>query len=117
MRDQLFGLGGHVVIDAMTTSSSKHARRRLPSRIPLHAIERVETVTEAPERWRRRHGIHRADTLLVTPFDKPNCVLVLTPDAGVTLRHWQVRRNAPRYVPLYLDRPELLAAQVGRTAG
>ena len=85
---------------------------RTQGSIPLSAIERVETVTEAPERWRRRHGIHRADTLLVTPFDKPNCVLVLRADADVTLMHWQVCRKAPRHVLLYLDRPELLARSI-----
>jgi len=85
---------------------------RTEGSIPLWAIERVERVAEAPERWRRRHGIHSADTLLVTPFDKPNCVLVLKPDVEVTLLHWQVRRCAPRYVLLYIDRPELLAQRV-----
>ncbi|SFD90139.1 hypothetical protein [Massilia yuzhufengensis] len=80
--------------------------------VPLSAIERCEAVTEAPERWSRRHGIHRADTLLVTPFDKPNCVLFLKPDATVTLLHWQVQRQAPRYLLLYLDRPERLASHV-----
>jgi hypothetical protein len=90
---------------------------RTEGSIPLCAIERIEMVTEAPERWRRRQGIHRADTLLVTPFDKPNCVLLLKPEAGVTLLHWQVERRAPRYVLLYLDRPELLARRVaGRPA-
>jgi hypothetical protein len=85
---------------------------RTEGSIPLSAIERAERVAEAPERWRRRQGIHRADTLLVTPFDKPNCVLVLKPDAGVRLLHWQVDRLAPRYVLLYVDRPELLARRI-----
>lgn len=88
---------------------------RTEGSIALHAIARCERVDEAPERWRRRHGIHASDTLLVTPFDKPNCVLVLKPDAEVTLLHWQVKRRAPRYVLMYLDRPELLASQVGAT--
>lgn len=88
---------------------------RTQGSISLSAIERVEAVTEAPERWRRRHGIHRADTMLVTPIDKPNCVLVLRPEAGVSLLHWQVRRTAPRYVLLYLDRPELLRQQLERS--
>lgn len=103
------GDGTHMLADDML-----HLRVgvRTQGGIPLSAIERVEAVTEAPERWRHRHGIHRADTILVTPFDKPNCVLVLQADADVTLLHWQVRRKAPRYVLLYLDRPELLACSV-----
>ena len=64
-------------------------------------------------RWRRRHGIHPADTVLVTPFDQPNCVLVMRPDHGLGILHWQVRRAVPRYLLLYLDRPALLAAQLG----
>lgn len=87
---------------------------RTQGSIPLSSIERVDAVSEAPERWRRRHGIHPADTITVTPFDKPNCALVMKPDAGVTLLHWQVRRAAPRYVLLYLDRPELLASRIGQ---
>lgn len=86
---------------------------RTEGSIPLSAIERCDAIDEEPQRWRRRHGIHQSDTLLVTPFDKPNCVLVIKPDADVTLLHWQVERRAPRYVLLYLDRPQLLASQVG----
>lgn len=101
--------GAHVLADEVL-----HLRVgvRTQGSIPLAAIERIEAISEVPERWRRRHGIHRADTLLVTPFDKPNCVLVLKADAGISLLHWQVRRPAPRYVLLYLDRPELLARSV-----
>lgn len=101
--------GSHVLADDVL-----HLRVgvRTQGSIPLSAIARVDAVQEAPERWRRRHGIHPADTMLVTPFDKPNCVLVMKPEAGVTLLHWQVRRAAPRYVLLYLDRPELLVRNV-----
>lgn len=101
--------GSHVLVDDVL-----HLRVgvRTQGSIPLSCIERLETVTEAPERWRRRHGIHPADTITVTPFDKPNCVLVMRPDSGVNLLHWQVRRAAPRYILLYLDRPELLAGRV-----
>lgn len=103
--------GSHVLADDVL-----HLRVgvRTQGSIALSAIERVDAVTEAPDRWRRRHGVHRADTVLVTPFDKPNCVLVVKQDAGVTLLHWQVRRAAPRYILLYLDRPELLVRGVGQ---
>lgn len=85
---------------------------RTQGSIPLAAIARVEAVKDSPERWRRQHGIHSADTLLVTPFDKPNCVLVMKPEAQLTLLHWQVRRSVPRYVLLYVDRPELLTRRI-----
>jgi hypothetical protein len=103
------GAGSHVL-----TGDMLHLQVGVRSQgsIPLSMIERCDLVAEAPERWRRRHGIHQADTLLVTPFDKPNCVLVLAPDAEVTILHWQVSRRAPRYVLLYLDRPELLASRL-----
>ena len=103
------GEGSHVLADEVL-----HLRVGVRSQasIPLAAIERFETVAHDPIQWRRQHGIHRANTLLVTPFDKPNCVLVLKPDAAVTILHWQVRRAAPRYLLLYLDRPELLASRV-----
>jgi len=107
------GAGRHVLADGVL-----HLRVGVRSQgdIPLAAVERMEAITDTPERWRRRHGIHRADTLLVTPFDKPNCVLVIKPDAGATLLHWQVRRPAPRHLLLYLDRPQLLAAQLARVS-
>lgn len=104
------GNGCHAIADGVL---QLRVGVRSQGSIPLCAIERCERVDEAPERWRRRHGIHAFDTVLVTPFDKPNCVLLLKAEAGVTLLHWQVRRKAPRYVLMYVDRPELLAGWVG----
>jgi len=103
------GAGRHVLADGVL-----HLRVGVRSQgdIPLAAVERMEAITDTPERWRRRHGIHRADTILVTPFDKPNCVLVIKPDTGAILLHWQVRRPVPRYLLLYLDRPQLLATRL-----
>lgn len=105
--------GSHVLADGVL-----HLRVgvRTQGAIALSAIERVDSVLEAPGHWRRRHAIHPADTMTVTPFDKPNCVLVMKPDAGVTLLHWQLRRTAPRYILLYLDRPELLVRSVKQSA-
>lgn len=80
--------------------------------LPLAAIERMEPVDQPLPAWRRKHGVGRLATLLVTPFDKPNCVLVLKPDADAGILHWQVQRRMPKYVFLYLDRPELLAARL-----
>lgn len=77
-------------------------------------VARLERVDAALPNWRRRHGVASRDTLLVTPFDKPNCVLVLVDDARVDILHWQATKRLPRYVFLYLDRPELLAARLRR---
>lgn len=85
---------------------------RASGMIPLDAIERCERIDLAPGDWRRRHKIARADTVLVTPFDKPNCVLVMKRNSGATLLHWQVQRPIPRYLLLYVDRPELIASRI-----
>lgn len=78
--------------------------------VPLAAIEAIEAVDQPLAAWRRARGVASRDTLLITPFDQPNCVIVLQPDAEVAITHWQVQRRLPRYVLLYLDRPALLMA-------
>lgn len=85
---------------------------RASGNIALDAIERCERIDMAASDWRRRHKIACADTMLVTPFDKPNCVLVVRQNAGATLLHWQVQRPVPRYLLLYVDRPELIANRI-----
>ena len=105
------GAGHHVLTD-----DTLHLRvgARASGALPLAAIEGFETVDQAVPLWRRKRGVRSCDTLVVTPFDKPNCVLILKPEARVDILHWQVERQAPRYVFLYLDRPELLAARLRR---
>lgn len=103
------GAGRHILTD-----DALHLRvgARVDGVLPLAAIARMEKVEMALPLWRRRHGVAKSDTLLVTPFDKPNCVLVLEKDAQVDVLHWQVDKRLPRHVFLYLDRPELLAARL-----
>ena len=105
------GAGQHVM-----THDALHLRvgARVEGVLPLAAIARMEKVEVQLPLWRRRHGVARQDMLLVTPFDQPNCVLVLADDARVDILHWQARKRLPRYVFLYLDRPELLAARLRR---
>lgn len=107
------GAGRHVM-----TADALHLRigARVDGVLPLAAIARLETVDMPPPAWRRRYGVARRDTLLVTPFDKPNCVLVLEDDAQVDILHWQATKRLPRHVFLYLDRPELLAARLRQRA-
>lgn len=90
---------------------------RVDGTLPLAAIARVEKVDMLLPAWRHRHGVARTDTLLVTPFDKPNCVLVLHEDAQVDILVHQSITRLPRYVFLYLDRPELLAARLRQPDG
>lgn len=105
------GAGRHVMTD-----DALHLRvgARVEGVLPLTAVARLERVDAPLPIWRRRHGVASRDTLLVTPFDKPNCVLVLVDDARIDILHWQARKRLPRYVFLYLDRPELLAARLRR---
>ncbi|WP_429248867.1 hypothetical protein [Massilia sp. UYP32] len=105
------GAGRHVMTDDTLHLS---VGARVEGLLPLAAIARLETVDAPLPIWRRRHGVASRDTLLVTPFDKPNCVLVLADDARIDILHWQARKRLPRYVFLYLDRPELLAARLRR---
>jgi hypothetical protein len=105
------GPGRHVM-----TAEALHLRVgvRVEGTLPLAAIARVEPVDLLLPSWRHRHGVARRDTLVVTPFDKPNCVLVLHQEAQVDILLHQVTTRLPRYVFLYLDRPALLAAHVDR---
>ncbi|MGF6272206.1 hypothetical protein ABIB38_000548 [Massilia sp. UYP11] len=105
------GAGRHVMTD-----DALHLRvgARAEGVLPFAAIVRLEVVDSPLPIWRRRHGVASQDTLLVTPFDRPNCVLVLGEDARIDILHWQAQKCLPRYVFLYLDRPELLAARLRR---
>lgn len=107
------GAGRHVVTD---DALHLHVGARVDGALPLAAIVRLEKVDAPLPAWRRRHGVARRETLLVTPFDQPNCVLVLDEDIQVDILHWQMKRRLPRYVFLYLDRPELLAARLRQRA-
>lgn len=105
------GAGRHVVTDE---ALYLRVGARVDGVLPLTAIARMEMVDAPLPVWRRRHGVARRDLLKVTPFDQPNCVLVLDDDARIDILHWQVKKRLPRYVFLYLDRPELLATRLRR---
>jgi hypothetical protein len=105
------GAGHHVM-----TAEALHLRvgARVEGTLPLAAIACVEPVDLLLPTWRHRHGVARSDTLVVTPFDKPNCVLMLHQNAQIDILLHQVTTRLPMYVFLYLDRPALLTAQVDR---
>jgi hypothetical protein len=105
------GAGHHVM-----TPEALHLRvgARVQGSLPLGAIARVEPVDLLLPTWRHRHGVARSDTLVLTPFDKPNCVLVLHQAVQVDILLHQATTRLPKYVFLYLDRPALLAARVDR---
>jgi hypothetical protein len=83
---------------------------RLTGRIPLAALTRSEPLTQSRAEWCKRRGHALADTVLVSPIDRPNVVLTLAPGNGVSLLEWGCERTGPACVFLYVDRPGLLLA-------
>jgi hypothetical protein len=103
--------GGHVLTD---TALDLSVGIRAFGTIPLAAIDGCERIGEKRDAWCRRHGIALRATALVTPFDAPNLVLRLRPELPVTITCYQIEKSAPRYVFLYLDRPDQLANALAR---
>ena len=104
---RLVGAGRHVLDD-----EGLHLRigARTAGTIPRAAIAACERVNEPVQAWCRRHGIAPIDTLVASPLDKPNTVLILNDDCPVRLTHWGVPREGLACVFLYVDRPDALAA-------
>lgn len=80
--------------------------------IPLGQIIGAVRVDESRSQWCRRHGVSMRNSAVVSPVDRPNLVLMLASGAQVGLSLYQLERNAPPYIFLYLDRPELLLARL-----
>jgi hypothetical protein len=103
----LVGAGRHVLDD-----EGLHLRigARTAGCIPRAAIAACERLTEPAQAWCRRHGIAPIDTLVASPLDKPNTVLILNDDRPVRLTHWGVPREGLACIFLYVDRPDALGA-------
>jgi hypothetical protein len=78
--------------------------------VPLEAIAGCELIKDTRLEWCKRSGVSLRDTVSVTPLDKPNAVLLLHPDSGVSLSLKGMPRKSPACIFLYLDRPETLVA-------
>lgn len=87
---------------------------RAAARIPLSQIIGALRIDETRAQWCRRNGISLRETAVISPIDRPNVVLMLVPGAQVPLSLYQVERNVPTHVFVYLDRPELLLAKLAR---
>jgi hypothetical protein len=94
----------------LLTSDSLELRvgARTRGSIPLYAVRSCERLSEAAASWCRRHGIERRATLLASPLDKPNTVLMLDQDCPGRLTHLGLEQTGLRAVFLYLDRPHAL---------
>lgn len=103
----LVGAGCHVV-------DSERLLLRIGARttgaVPVAAIADCARISESPARWCARQGIDVRRTLTVSPFDKPNTVLILKKDCHVHLEHLGRERRGFDCLFLYLDRPDMLAS-------
>jgi hypothetical protein len=107
----LVGAGRHVLDE-----EGLHLRigARTDGTIPRAAIAACERLNEAAPAWCRRHGIEPLAALVASPLDKPNTVLILNDGRLARLTHWGVQRDGLACVFLYVDRPDALAAALGR---
>jgi hypothetical protein len=108
----LLGAGRHVLDD-----EALHLRvgARTRGTIARHAIRACEPLDVPRMAWCRSHGIDPRRTLLASPLDKPNTVLILEQNSSVRLTHLGVQRTGLSCVFLYLDSPHALAAALDRT--
>lgn len=67
---------------------------RASARIPREAIEDVQRLHQPVAAWRCAHPCRLAETVTITPWDKPNLVLRLRADAGCTIQHHGLERGA-----------------------
>jgi hypothetical protein len=113
-RWQVRAAGGHVLTDDVLDLS---VGIRAFGSIPLGAIVHCERVAEPRAAWCKRNGVALRDTVVVSPFDAPNLVLRLDRAQPVTITYYQLEKSAPRYVFLYLDRPDQLTAMLAEVGG
>lgn len=89
--------------------------RRFYALVPAASIDHAEFMDGSPYSWRTAHKIKGRDTMLVTPFDTPNVIVVLRSDAEVEASVFKVRCTLPRYLFLYVDEPGVLVKRFART--
>jgi hypothetical protein len=100
--------GGHHVHRHPSRPAGRCARQRAHS-----AVRDRRPVAQ----WRRKNPFRLAQAVNITPFDKPNLVLRLRPDADCTITHHGLEHTGVRYVFLYLDRPERLLTALAAHGG
>jgi hypothetical protein len=103
----LVGAGSHVLTDQ---GLQLRVGARTHGLVPLAAIARCERMAEPAASWLRRHGVEPGSAVRVSPLDKPNVVLILTPDSRVRLTHLGVERTGLSCIFVYVDRPQDLIA-------
>lgn len=99
--------GYHVLTDSHL---DLHVGARAKAYIPLAVIEDISPLHESMDEWRAKRSLRHAETVNITPFDKPNLVVRLSPEADCMIYHHGLDRNGTRYVFLYLDHPGQLVS-------
>jgi hypothetical protein len=103
----LVGAGRHVL---MEEGLQLRVGARTHGLVPLAAIARCERIAEPTASWLRRNGVQPCSAVCASPLDKPNVVLILTPDSRVRLTHLGVERTGLSTIFVYVDRPQDLIA-------
>ncbi len=86
-----------------------HVGFRVAVRLPTCEIASVRLVKGAPRDWLPTLGIKRADVAFVTPVDKPNLLIELTPlHERTTHERFGSAATVPLYFAVYVDKPESL---------
>lgn len=102
----------HHVLTATTLELDIGARGS--GSIARSAIASCERLSESRANWCKRHGVAVHATRKLTPFDAPNAVLRLIAGCDVRLTLLQQACGGDGPIFLYLDRPELLSAELNQ---
>lgn len=93
---------------------------RLDATIPLAAIADAFPIKSGKELaqpmnvWLRKNGFDPGATVIGSPFDLPNVVLVLDPAAPVIIDRFKIRQKGVRQLLLYVDDPAALIQSLSR---
>lgn len=79
---------------------------RVSGVVPVAGIRSVRPAPDSIRRWRIDQGLRRNDVGLITPLDAPNILVEIDP--GPCFRVMSAKRQAARYLAIYVDDPERL---------
>jgi hypothetical protein len=93
---------------------------RLDGVIPLAAIQEAyriksrKELSQSKNAWLRQNGFDPEQTVIGSPYDLPNVVLVLDPSVPLVLHKFRIRRAGVRHLLLYVDDPSRMIAACGQ---
>lgn len=83
---------------------------RAARRIPLASVKDAHPLEGRPADWRAARGLAKRDVVSVTPLDAPNLLIELHGGHAEGLARPGFARSPPRWIAVYVDRPEALRA-------